>query len=128
MHGEIQKNLKLIREAMPPSLEEFKGLGLVKDGIYKRLEFAIGLLLEGLMELAREKDVVVFSYGEAINELEAKGIIQPEIAEKARFLVQLREVLIYDYDVISDEIAFRDMEEYLSYVEDVLEALRGAGR
>ena len=128
MHGEIQKNLKLIREAMPPSLEEFKGLGLVKDGIYKRLEFAIGLLLEGLMELAREKDVVVFSYGEAINELEGKGIIQPEIAEKARFLVQLREVLIYDYDVISDEIAFRDMEEYLSYVEDVLEALRGAGR
>ena len=128
MHGEIQKNLKLIREAMPPSLEEFKGLGLVKDGIYKRLEFAIGLLLEGLMELAREEDVVVFSYGEAINELEVKGIIQPEIAEKARFLVQLREVLIYDYDVISDEIAFRDMEEYLSYVEDVLEALRGAGR
>ncbi len=38
---EISDNLELISENLPVEVEEFKELGLVKDGIYKRLEFSI---------------------------------------------------------------------------------------
>ncbi len=38
---EIQESLKILRDNLPESLEEFESLGLVKDGMYKRIEFCI---------------------------------------------------------------------------------------
>ena len=32
--GQIAENIRLISQKMPDSVEEFKSLGLVKDGIY----------------------------------------------------------------------------------------------
>jgi len=34
---EIKESLELIRENLPDSLEEFASLGLIKDGMYKRI-------------------------------------------------------------------------------------------
>jgi uncharacterized protein YutE (UPF0331/DUF86 family) len=39
--AEIQESLELIRENLPDSFEEFASLGLLKDGMYKRIEFCI---------------------------------------------------------------------------------------
>lgn len=38
---EIKESIKSVEENLPDTLEEFTDLGLVKDGIYKRVEFAI---------------------------------------------------------------------------------------
>ena len=38
---EIMGSIDLVRENLPDSFEDFSRLGLVKDGIYKRTEFAI---------------------------------------------------------------------------------------
>ena len=38
---EIEESLKLVENNMPESFEKFSNLGLVKDGMYKRLEFCI---------------------------------------------------------------------------------------
>ena len=38
---EIVEGVSLVQDALPESAEEFHRLGLVKDGIYKRIEFAI---------------------------------------------------------------------------------------
>ncbi len=35
--AEIQESLELIRENLPESLKEFASLGLLKDGMYKRI-------------------------------------------------------------------------------------------
>lgn len=39
--AEIQESLELIRENFPDSFEDFALLGLIKDGMYKRIEFCI---------------------------------------------------------------------------------------
>ncbi|WP_370520090.1 DUF86 domain-containing protein [Thermococcus sp. LS1] len=121
----IVESIELIKGAMPDSLEEFKSMGLAKDGIYKRLEFAIQALLDSLSGLGRKRGIIALSYSDLIKSLEEKGILPKETAEKAEFLAQLREVLIYDYDLMNDEIAFRNMEEYIEYVEELLRFLRG---
>ena len=36
---EIEESLRLVEENLPDTFEEFSRLGLVKDGIYKRVEF-----------------------------------------------------------------------------------------
>ncbi len=37
----IEENIELVKENLPEKLSEFKALGLVKDGIYKRIEASI---------------------------------------------------------------------------------------
>lgn len=39
--AEIQESFELIGENLPDSLEGFTSLGLLKDGMYKRIEFSI---------------------------------------------------------------------------------------
>ncbi len=38
---EIEESIDSVKDEIPDGLERFKELGLVKDGIYKRVEFAI---------------------------------------------------------------------------------------
>ncbi len=38
---EIEESLGMVEENLPDTFEEFSRLGLVKDGIYKRVEFCI---------------------------------------------------------------------------------------
>ena len=38
---EIEESLQLVEDNLPKSYEEFSKLGLIKDGIFKRLEFCI---------------------------------------------------------------------------------------
>ena len=37
----IEENIEIVKENLPEKLSEFKALGLVKDGIYKRIEASI---------------------------------------------------------------------------------------
>lgn len=39
--SEIEESVNLIDDNLPETFEEFRGLGLVRDGMYKRLEFAV---------------------------------------------------------------------------------------
>lgn len=38
---EIKESIELIKSNLPDSLLDFESLGLIKDGIYKRIEFCI---------------------------------------------------------------------------------------
>ncbi len=34
----IEENIDLVKENLPENIEEFSNLGLIKDGIYKKIE------------------------------------------------------------------------------------------
>ena len=38
---EIEESIELVGENLPDTFEVFSSMGLIKDGIYKRIEFAI---------------------------------------------------------------------------------------
>ncbi len=42
---EIEESIKVIKENLPDKFEKFLDLGLVKDGIYKKIEFAFKMFL-----------------------------------------------------------------------------------
>ena len=43
---EIDENLKIVGDNLPATLGEFRNLGLIKDGIYKKIEFCIENVLD----------------------------------------------------------------------------------
>lgn len=119
----IGKSIQTIRVSLPKTQERFSKMGLAKDGIYKQIEFAIQNLLDALNEISSSLGLEAVSYREIIENLHKEKIIGDELKEKFDFLIQLREVLIYNYDLLNDEIAFRNMEEYLQFLEEGLEFL-----
>jgi len=120
----VEESLRLIEKNFPETFEEFKSLGLAKDGMYKRLEFSIQLLLDELSKIRKGlSEEPVFSYGDIVEELHEKGVLSDDAKEKVDFLIQLREILIYNYDLLSDEIAFRNMKEYINAIIEVLSAV-----
>lgn len=119
----IEKSIQIIRASLPKTQERFSKMGLAKDGIYKQIEFAIQNLLDALNEISSSLGLEAVSYREIIENLHKEKIIGDELKEKLDFLVQLREVVIYNYDLLNDEIAFRNMEEYLQFLEEGLEFL-----
>lgn len=119
----IEKSIQIIRASLPKTQERFSKMGLAKDGIYKQIEFAIQNLLDALNEISSSLGLEAVSYREIIENLHKEKIIGDELKEKLDFLVQLREVVIYNYDLLNDEIAFRNMEEYLQFLEEGLKFL-----
>lgn len=119
----IEKSIQVIRTSFPKTQERFSKMGLAKDGIYKQLEFAIQNLLDALNEISSSLELGAVSYQGIIENLHEEKIIDDELKEKLDFLVQLRDVLVYNYDILNDEIAFKNMEEYLQFLEEGLKFL-----
>lgn len=113
----IKESVETIKNNLPESLEEFKSLGIAKDGIYKQLEFAIQNILDICSLINSDLDLgISVSYKETIENLYNVKLIDEKLKGDLEFLNKLRDVLIYDYDLISDEIAFKNFQEYLEQI------------
>ena len=108
--SDAMDSINEIVENLPGSFGEFSRLGLVKDGIYKKTEFAIENILDicniinadlrlGIPET--EEDVLRNLKKAEIFDEKAIGLIE----EIKRF----RNVLVHKYGKINDEQAFNDI-------------------
>lgn len=81
---EIEESVKLVEENTPETFKEFSGLGLVKDGIYKRLEFSIENIFDICSILNSDLKLGVPGEEEDVFELLRDNIISNEMGEKLR--------------------------------------------
>ncbi len=109
---EIIESVELVHENLPENFEEFKRLGIIKDGIYKRIENAIESVINicsiinsdlGLGIPSSEEDI--------IKNLENKKIISKKLAERIREMKGFRNLLVHRYGKINDELAFENVKE-----------------
>ena len=124
---EIQENLDLINDHLPSSSQEFKALGLVKDGIYKRLEFSIQNLIDICSMVYSGLQLGVPSDTDDIfNKLLEKKIFP----EKTILLIQemkgLRNILIHRYGKIDDEIIHELLTERMNDFDNVLSIIENS--
>lgn len=80
---EIRECVDLVRKNLPDSLEDFLSLGIIKDGIYKRMEFAIEDVFDICAILNTD-----FSLGipegddDILDHLAGAGILNPQLLGK----------------------------------------------
>jgi uncharacterized protein YutE (UPF0331/DUF86 family) len=126
---EIRESLEKVKAHLPQTLEEFLNLGLVKDGIYKKVEF----MIENVLDICKiintdlnlglpKKDVDI------IENLVKNEIISKEMGEKIKEMKSFRNILVHRYGEIEDEIAYeeiknglKDFEEFEKEIEKFLE-------
>ncbi|RLG58924.1 MAG: DUF86 domain-containing protein [Candidatus Hydrothermarchaeota archaeon] len=126
---EIEESIRLVEEYLPESFEEFSNLGLVKDGIYKRVEFAIENVFDICAIINADLNLGIPSSDENILEnLMKNNILSMKMKEKLKMMKGFRNILVHRYGKIDDKLAFRilkenlgDFYEFMKEIEEFLE-------
>lgn len=121
---EIEDSLEMIKEGLPEDVDEFLSLGLVKDGIYKRLEFCIQNLIDifsmiySLLHLGVPGNV-----DDIFEELTKKKVFPKQILSLVQEMKGLRNILIHRYGKINDETVYDLLTERLDDFEKIMAAI-----
>ena len=111
---EMIESVDLVKSHIPDSEEEFCRLGLLKDGIYKRIEYAI----ENVFDICAifnadlqlgiprgDEDIVVH--------LVKHGILSTTMNEKLRSMKGFRNLVVHRYGAINDALAYSILQDHI---------------
>lgn len=117
---EIEESLRWVEEHLPDTFEEFSGMGLIKDGIYKKIEFAIENVFDICAIINTDLELGIPSDEEDILENLVKSeILNEEMKEKLRAMRGFRNIVVHMYGWVDDKIAFERQQDP-SYIPDFL--------
>lgn len=121
---EIQDNIDLISEHLPGDEEEFASLGLVKDGIYKRLEFSIQNLVDIFSMIYSSLNLGVPADLDDIFEgLQRHKIFDKKILHIVQEMKGLRNILIHRYGEINDTTIYGLLTERIADFDTIMNAV-----
>jgi len=125
---EMEESLRLIEGNMPETFEKFAVLGLVKDGIYKRVEFCIQNVLDICAIINSDLELGIPSSEEEIAEnLVKNGILSTDLGERVKRMKGFRNILVHRYGRIDDEVAFETIKEgindFRTFMENIEQLL-----
>jgi uncharacterized protein YutE (UPF0331/DUF86 family) len=121
---EIEESLDLINENLPDTFKNFSNLGLVKDGIYKKLEFCIESVFDICAIINTDLKLGIPESDETIiDNLIRDSIISDVVGETLKSMKGFRNILVHRYGRINDEMAYHIIKEHLqdfySFIEIV---------
>ena len=112
---EIDDSIAVVKENLPSNINDFLHLGLVKDGIYKKVEFAIENLADICSILNADLSLGVPTDEEdIINNLDINKILSKKTIHKIRNMKSFRNILVHRYGKIEDKLAFEILNKNLS--------------
>jgi len=128
--AEIRECVDLVRENLPDSLEDFLQLGIIKDGIYKRMEFAIEDVFDICAILNSDLSLgIPDGDDDILDHLADAGILNPQLFAKIRHMRGFRNIVVHRYGRIDDSLVFSllneqlgDFSEFIEEIETLLRA------
>lgn len=100
---EMGESVDMVREHLPDSVESFGRLGIIKDGIYKRIEYAIENADLRLGVPATDEDI--------LENLVRHGVFGPEMRQSLKAMKGFRNIVVHRYGAIDDALAFSILTE-----------------
>ena len=129
---EIAEGISLVQQHLPATAGEFRTLGLVKDGIYKRTEFAIENVFDICAIINTDLSLGVPGDDEDILvHLRDNDLISRSMQEKIHLMRGFRNIVVHRYGTIDDSLAFQlltenigDFSLFAAEIEKVLDRYR----
>ena len=129
---EIAEGISLVQQHLPATAGEFRTLGLVKDGIYKRTEFAIENVFDICAIINTDLSLGVPGDDEDILvHLRDNDLISRSMQEKIHLMRGFRNIVVHRYGTIDDTLAFQlltenigDFSLFAAEIEKVLDRYR----
>jgi len=121
---EIDESLSLIKEHLPSKFEEFSNLGLVKDGIYKKLEFCIESIIDICAIINTDLDLGIPEDEENIlDNLTKNKILSKKLSNSLKSMKGFRNILVHRYGKINDEISYtiinENIDDFYKFIEEI---------
>lgn len=122
--AEIEGSVALVEENVPDSFEEFSKLGLVKDGIYKRMEFAIENVYDICAIINSDLKLDMPESDEGILEnLEHNEILTKDMIDKVRRMKGFRNIVVHRYGKIDDRVTYsilaNNIDDFYRFIEQI---------
>ena len=123
--SKIEESIPLIEENIPEDFEEFENLGLLKDGIYKRIQY----MIENILDICAiiNSDLQFIPPGEEddiINNLVKKEILSQSMGNKVKELKGFRNIIAHRYGKIDDKLSFELIHENLGDFNKIIEKIK----
>lgn len=128
--NEIEESLSLIEENIPEEFDDFENMGLLKDGIYKRLQY----MIENILDICAiiNSDLKFSSPGEEddiINNLVKNKILSQSLGNKIKELKGFRNIIVHRYGKIDDKLSFElikeNMDDFERFIHDIKKIIDG---
>ncbi len=111
---EMAESVELIERNLPDSVGQFRQLGLIKDGIYKRAEYAIENVFDVCAILNADLRLGVPGTDEDILEnLVQHGVLSPGMRQNLKAMKGFRNIVVHRYGAIDDALAFSILKEHI---------------
>jgi Uncharacterized conserved protein len=111
---EMTESVDLVKEHLPDSADSFRQLGIVKDGVYKRAEYAIENVFDICAILNADLHLGVPGTDEDILEnLVQHGVLTPGMRKNLKAMKGFRNIVVHRYGAIDDALAFSILEEHI---------------
>lgn len=128
--AEIRESLELIRENLPDSFEEFASFGLIKDGMYKRIEFCIENVFDICAIINTDLRLGIPRSDDDILEILVRnGVIDDKMRAKLKGMKGFRNIIVHRYAGIDDRLAFeffnenlKDFDEFIAKITKFMNA------
>ncbi len=115
----IDEDVELVKENLPETSEEFEKMGLIKDGIYKKIEFSIQEVINICSIINSDLKLgIPSSRDDIINALADNKVISENLSKKIKNLKGFRNFLVHRYGKIQDDIAYKEIKNGLSDFSD----------
>jgi len=112
---QIRENIQLIEENLSKSYVEFEKLGIVKDGIYKRYEYSVELVIDTISLINAELKLgIPNGTGDIIDQLLKNEILDEDLADIIRGMKGFRNILVHRYGKIDEKLAHKIIVKNLS--------------
>jgi uncharacterized protein YutE (UPF0331/DUF86 family) len=120
----IIDGVNIVAENLPDNFGDFINSGLIKDGIYKKIEFSIENILDISNIINSDLDLGTPETEDSIIEhLEINKIFDKKIINLISEMKRFRNILIHKYGEINDEQAFETIKTGLGDFELIIEEI-----
>ena len=111
----IKENVRLIQENLTDNPEDFMKLGLVKDGIYKRYEYSVELIIDVVAMINADLKLGIPNGTiNVLEQLQKQGILNSEMVEGIKGMRGFRDILVHRYGRLDEELAYDIIKSKLS--------------
>lgn len=119
--SDIIDAIKIVEDNFPENFKDFSVLGLKKDGIYKKVEFAIENVIDicNIINSDLRLGIPDIEEGIFLN-LENKKIFDKKIINIIRNMKRFRNVLVHRYGNIDDKLAYEEIKKGFEDFEIVI--------
>ena len=122
--SDIIDSVEIVEKNVPDKLSDFIGFGLKKDGIYKKIEFAIENIIDICNILNSDLRLGVPDIEDDIfDNLEKEKIFSKKAINLIRGLRSFRNILVHKYGKIEDKKAFDNIKEGFEDFEFVIKEI-----